>query len=43
MTALTPIEVPPPGRLSTTTVCPSRADSGGAIMRASTSLGEPAV
>src|SRR4051794_12136858 len=41
--ALTPIEVPPPGRLSITTDCPSLADMCGAIRRATTSFGEPGV
>ena len=41
--ALTPIVVPPPGRLSTTTDCPRRMPSGVAIRRATTSLGEPGV
>src|SRR5258708_34114307 len=43
ITAFTPIEVPPPGRLSITTDCPSCTDIGGAIRRATTSLGEPGV
>src|SRR3954470_8783648 len=41
--ALTPIAVPPPGRLSTTTDCPSFDAISGAIRRATTSFGEPGV
>ena len=41
--ALTPMVVPPPGRLSTTTDWPRRMPSGVAIRRATTSLGEPGV